>query len=103
MVRNPEDRHAKIFFTMITAIGSHVVRVVAEDSAVRAPGVVVDLDKVYVPFLAAARARFVVVRPDFHIFGIGRNTRELGMLLAELRSGLAAPAPEPEVDHPPGH
>lgn len=96
-VLNAEQR------AFLTAIGAHVVRVVAEDSAARAPGAVVDLDKVYMPFLAAARARFALVRPDFHVFGVGRNTRELRTLLEQLKSGLAVRTDEPEVDHPSGH
>lgn len=87
----------------LAAIGAHVIRVVAEDSARQASGDVVDLDKVYLPFLAGARARFALVRPDFHVFGVGRNARELTMLLAELKAGLAVLAPEPEVDHPARH
>jgi flavoprotein hydroxylase len=54
-----------------------------------AAGAAVDLDDVYLPFLAANRAKYVIVRPDHHIFGVARNNRELTAVLAQFREQLA--------------
>ncbi|GIF17078.1 bifunctional 3-(3-hydroxy-phenyl)propionate/3-hydroxycinnamic acid hydroxylase [Actinoplanes teichomyceticus] len=78
----------------LARIGVRTVRVVAAGAAATSAEIA-DLDGVYLPFFAASRARFLLVRPDFHIFGAGRNARELGLIVEQLRSAL-------EVRHSPG-
>jgi flavoprotein hydroxylase len=74
---------------VLTRLGVRAVHVVPPGTP--AAGEVADLDDVYLPFFAAARARFILVRPDFHIFGAGRNARELGLIVDQLRSTLDVP------------
>ncbi|WP_159001423.1 hypothetical protein [Streptomyces sp. SBT349] len=53
-------------------------------------GAVVDVDEVYLPLLREARARFLLVRPDHHVYGAARTSRELAKLVDRFRSGLLA-------------
>ncbi|GAA3371265.1 bifunctional 3-(3-hydroxy-phenyl)propionate/3-hydroxycinnamic acid hydroxylase [Streptomyces antimycoticus] len=73
--------------TFLTGLGTSLVHMVAGDAEV-APGAVVDVDEVYLPLLRAARARFLLVRPDHHIYGAARTSRELTALVGQFRSGL---------------
>ncbi|MEE4598756.1 bifunctional 3-(3-hydroxy-phenyl)propionate/3-hydroxycinnamic acid hydroxylase [Streptomyces sp. DSM 41524] len=73
--------------TFLTGLGTRVVHMVAE-GAEAAPGAAVDVDEVYLPLMKAARARFLLVRPDHHIYGAARTSRELTALVDRFRSGL---------------
>ncbi|MBI0378071.1 bifunctional 3-(3-hydroxy-phenyl)propionate/3-hydroxycinnamic acid hydroxylase, partial [Streptomyces albiflaviniger] len=73
--------------TFLTGLGTRVVHMVAE-GAEAAPGAAVDVDAVYLPLMKAARARFLLVRPDHHIYGAARTSRELTALVGRFRSGL---------------
>ncbi|SMD22497.1 bifunctional 3-(3-hydroxy-phenyl)propionate/3-hydroxycinnamic acid hydroxylase MhpA [Kibdelosporangium aridum] len=75
------DEHRQL----LTALKTHVVHIVEESPAEEA---VVDTGGVYLPFLAAKRAKFVLVRPDHHIFGVARNNRELATMVTQLRTQL---------------
>ncbi|MER5359961.1 bifunctional 3-(3-hydroxy-phenyl)propionate/3-hydroxycinnamic acid hydroxylase [Streptomyces sp. NPDC002785] len=95
-----EDPHAVLRDeqrAFLSGIGAHTARLVS--GAETAAGAFADLDDVYIPFLASVRARFVLVRPDFHVFGVGRNTRELGMILDQLKNQLVMK----EAGRPPRH
>jgi len=54
---------------------------------------VVDVDDVYLPYLARNAARAVLVRPDFYAFGAASDRDGLTALLEDLRGQLAAPVP----------
>jgi flavoprotein hydroxylase len=66
----------------LTAIGAHVVHFASHDQA---PGTVIDTDGVYLGYLRSVRARFLLVRPDYHIFGAARTSREVTTLIDQLR------------------
>jgi flavoprotein hydroxylase len=51
-------------------------------------GAVVDVDDVYLPYLAETRALAVLVRPDFYVFGAARDREGLAALVADLRGQL---------------
>lgn len=51
-----------------------------------------DDDGVYLPWLEAMRALAVLVRPDFYLYGIGRDRTGLAALVAGLRTCLAPQA-----------
>jgi flavoprotein hydroxylase len=51
---------------------------------------VADVDDVYLPYLARADARAVLVRPDFYIFGQVSTTKEYRIIFADLRQQLGA-------------
>ncbi|KOG07301.1 MULTISPECIES: bifunctional 3-(3-hydroxy-phenyl)propionate/3-hydroxycinnamic acid hydroxylase [Streptomyces] len=82
---------------LLAEIGAHTVRLASGTEP--AAGAVTDLDDVYLPFMASVRARFVLVRPDFHVFGVARSTRELGMVLDQLETQLMTTG----AGHPPRH
>lgn len=58
------------------------------------PGVVTDVDAVYLPYLAEAGGDAValLVRPDFYVFGAARDARGLVALVDDLRTRLRAGA-----------
>jgi flavoprotein hydroxylase len=90
--------------SLLDAIGTHVVRIVPSASAEPGrPGIetVVDLDDVYLPYLAAIGRRAVLVRPDHHVFGRAGDTGELSDLVGQLRRGLSLTDAAPLVS-PPG-
>ena len=69
---------------------THMVQLVPDGAEVQSgEDTWVDLDDVYLPFLASAKAQFVLVRPDRHIFGVARNARELGVVVDQLKNQLA--------------
>ncbi|WP_078916715.1 bifunctional 3-(3-hydroxy-phenyl)propionate/3-hydroxycinnamic acid hydroxylase [Streptomyces viridochromogenes] len=84
---------------LLDGLGTHMVHLVPAGDPDPSPGATVDLDDVYLPFCASARARFVLVRPDYHIFGVARGTRELGQLLEQLARQLTVE----EAGHPARH
>ncbi|MFJ5306903.1 bifunctional 3-(3-hydroxy-phenyl)propionate/3-hydroxycinnamic acid hydroxylase [Streptomyces sp. NPDC088350] len=71
----------------LAALGTRVVHMVPTDTEVT-PGAVVDVDGVYLPLLRAVRARFLLVRPDHHVYGAARTSRELRELVDQFGSGL---------------
>ncbi|WP_246144539.1 bifunctional 3-(3-hydroxy-phenyl)propionate/3-hydroxycinnamic acid hydroxylase MhpA [Actinacidiphila oryziradicis] len=64
----------------LTDLGTHVVRLTPQD--------VVDVDDVYLPYLAGFGASALLVRPDHHVFGAGTDLRAL---VEDLREQLCAP------------
>jgi len=75
-------------------IGAHVVRVLPVGTAPKQvrPHEVVDVDNVYLPYLAEAQQVGALVRPDFYIFGTARDRADLPRLVADLRRQLTASA-----------
>ena len=53
------------------------------------PGAVVDIEDVYLPFLAETRSLGILVRPDFYVFGGARDAASLNDLVDDLRDQLA--------------
>ncbi|MBI0296923.1 bifunctional 3-(3-hydroxy-phenyl)propionate/3-hydroxycinnamic acid hydroxylase [Streptomyces sp. PRKS01-29] len=84
---DPSVALAESQLTFLAGLGTRLVRMVAEEAGA-APGAAVDVDEVYLPFLKAARARFLLVRPDHHIYGAARTSRELTALVDQFRAGL---------------
>jgi len=75
----PEQRR---FFDALGGISAHV--------GPEAP--VVDLDGRYAAFFARTGRRVALQRPDFHLFGTGKDPADAGELVAALAHQLAAPA-----------
>jgi flavoprotein hydroxylase len=85
---------------LLTALDTHVVQLVPDACQARSGAETwTDLDEVYLPFLAAARAQFALVRPARHLFGLARNSRELTGLIDQLAQQLTLA----EVSDPPRH
>ena len=53
----------------------------------------VDVDDVYLPFLAQYQATSLLVRPDYHVFGSARGLSGLDALVDDLRNQLRAAVP----------
>jgi flavoprotein hydroxylase len=47
-----------------------------------------DAERVYLPWLESMRALGVLVRPDFYVYGIGRDRAGVRAMVAGLRSRL---------------
>lgn len=58
-----------------------------------------DAEQVYLPWLESMRALAVLVRPDFYLFGIGRDRAGLAAMVAGLRASLD-PQPSPMERRP---
>ncbi len=71
-------------------LGGHAVRVLAATGEEPPAGAVADTDGVYLPYLAAAGAVAVLVRPDFYVYGAAADRTELAALLGALRTDLTA-------------
>lgn len=84
----------------LAAMGAHLVRLRPADTP---PGDladhdVVDADGFYLPYLAELGAVAVLVRPDFHLFGIARDAAEAGDLVREAAGRLSAsPVRDPRI------
>ncbi|CAM5278850.1 3-(3-hydroxyphenyl)propionate hydroxylase OS=Streptomyces fumanus OX=67302 GN=mhpA PE=4 SV=1 [Streptomyces fumanus] len=72
----------------LTGLGTRIVHLVADGAPDAAPDAAVDVDGVYLPLLRAARARYLLVRPDHHVYGPARTARELAALVDAFRSAL---------------
>jgi flavoprotein hydroxylase len=75
----------------LESIGTRLVRLVPADAAMPpGPGsTVVDVDDVFLPFLAAVPAAGMLVRPDFHVFGAAA-AGELPAVVDDLRRQLSS-------------
>ncbi|GAA3537673.1 bifunctional 3-(3-hydroxy-phenyl)propionate/3-hydroxycinnamic acid hydroxylase [Amycolatopsis ultiminotia] len=69
--------------SFLTGIDAHVLRL--DDG--------VDVDEVYLPYLAQYRATSLLVRPDYHVFGSAEGPQGLEALIDELRDRLHATVP----------
>ncbi len=69
--------------SFLAELGAHVVRL--DDG--------VDVDQVYLPYLAQYQATSLLVRPDYHVFGTARGLRGLEALVDDLRDRLRAAVP----------
>jgi flavoprotein hydroxylase len=82
--------------SFLADLGTHVVRLLPSgstpdtDSAVDG---VVDLDNVYLPYLARFGATALLVRPDYHVFGAVSGPDGAAELVDDLRDRLLVPAP----------
>ncbi|MER6694948.1 bifunctional 3-(3-hydroxy-phenyl)propionate/3-hydroxycinnamic acid hydroxylase [Streptomyces minutiscleroticus] len=74
----------------LEGLGTRVVRVTADDGAEPAPGCVADTDGVYLPYLAAARAAALLVRPDFYVYGAASDRAGLAGVVTALRTALGS-------------
>ncbi|MFG1658520.1 bifunctional 3-(3-hydroxy-phenyl)propionate/3-hydroxycinnamic acid hydroxylase [Micromonospora chersina] len=74
-------------------LGAHRVTVRPADHDGAAGTDVVDLDGVYLPWLAGADA--ALVRPDFYLFGVAAGPDAPAALVADLRRQVSAPALHP--------
>jgi hypothetical protein len=75
----PEQRR---FFDALGGVSAHV----GPDAAV------VDLDGRYAAFFARTGRRVALQRPDFHLFGTGKDPADAGELVAALARQLAEPS-----------
>jgi flavoprotein hydroxylase len=78
----------------LAALGTRLVHVRPPGSPADAGEVteVTDDDGVYLPYLAAAGARALLVRPDFHVFAAAPGPAALAAAVTDLRARLTGPA-----------
>jgi flavoprotein hydroxylase len=69
--------------SFLAELGAHVVRL--DDT--------VDVDEVYLPYLAQYQATSLLVRPDYHVFGSADGLSGLDALVDDLRDQLRAAVP----------
>jgi flavoprotein hydroxylase len=76
----------------LDSLGTHLVRVLPAGTPPESAGsdTVVDVDDVYLPYLAESRSVGVLVRPDFYAFGGARDAAGLNDLVDELVAQLGA-------------
>ncbi|AGL16398.1 bifunctional 3-(3-hydroxy-phenyl)propionate/3-hydroxycinnamic acid hydroxylase [Actinoplanes sp. N902-109] len=70
----------------LRAIGARIV--VLSPSGGSDPDALVDTDGTYLGYLRAARARFLIVRPDHIVFGAARTSAQLPGVIDRLRAQL---------------
>lgn len=73
-------------------VGAHLVRVLPVGTPPKQvrPHEVVDVDNLYLPYLAESGHVGALVRPDFYIFGTARDRADLSRLVGDLRRQLTA-------------
>ncbi|WDZ86550.1 bifunctional 3-(3-hydroxy-phenyl)propionate/3-hydroxycinnamic acid hydroxylase [Micromonospora cathayae] len=76
----------------LAGLGTHLVTLVPAGEQTADGTAVVDVDDVYLPYLAAAGARAVLVRPDFYVFGQVTEAEDYGRLVTDLRRQIAVDA-----------
>lgn len=74
----------------LRGLGARLIRVVpSDDRGDRHSCLTVrDTEQVYLPWLESMRAAAVLVRPDYYLFGAGRDRSEVTALVAGLRDAL---------------
>jgi flavoprotein hydroxylase len=77
----------------LNGLGTRVVTVVPDDAAAGGPDVVADVDGRYLPYLAGAGARAVLIRPDYYVFGQVTADEDYVSLVEDLRARLPVMAP----------
>jgi flavoprotein hydroxylase len=77
---------------LLGALGAHLVHVLPAGARPERAGgdAVVDVDGVYLPYLAETAALGVLVRPDFYVFGAARDRDGLGALVDDMRRQLSS-------------
>ncbi|MDI5975126.1 bifunctional 3-(3-hydroxy-phenyl)propionate/3-hydroxycinnamic acid hydroxylase MhpA [Amycolatopsis magusensis] len=80
-------------------IGAHLVRVLPSDTSPDEvkPHEVVDVQNVYLPYLAASKQVGALVRPDFYLFGGATDRADLSTLVRDLRTHLTTRAKVPAL------
>ncbi|MER7185412.1 bifunctional 3-(3-hydroxy-phenyl)propionate/3-hydroxycinnamic acid hydroxylase [Streptomyces hyaluromycini] len=78
---------------VLELLGVRTVTVLPPDAAASGPDEVADTDGTYLPFLAAAGARAVLVRPDFYVFGQADTIEDCSALLTDLGRQLEVAVP----------
>lgn len=77
----------------LAELGTQLVHVVPPEAGSDrlADGAVVDIEQVYMPYLAKWGAQAALVRPDFYLFGAVRGRTGLAALVDDLRTQLTTP------------
>jgi flavoprotein hydroxylase len=83
-----EDR-----LSFLTELKAHVVRLLPPGSAPE--GGVVDVDDVYLPYLARFMATSLLVRPDYHVFGAASGPGGAEAVIDDLRDQVTGCAGRP--------
>ncbi|MET7656749.1 MULTISPECIES: bifunctional 3-(3-hydroxy-phenyl)propionate/3-hydroxycinnamic acid hydroxylase [unclassified Streptomyces] len=93
--QDPEQLLTEPDRSFLATWGTKTVRVLpcGTDPTRAAPGEVVDIDDVYLPFLAAAAATTALIRPDFYVYGVAAGPEDTRLLLDEARTQLRAAIP----------
>jgi flavoprotein hydroxylase len=90
-----EDPHSALGeerLAFLAGLETRVVRLLPPGSAPE-EGSAVDVDDVYLPYLAGFSATCVLVRPDYHVFGAATGPDGVKALVDDLRTQLLTPAP----------
>lgn len=76
----------------LESLRARTVTVVPADAGTSGENVVADADGVYLPYLAEAGVRAILVRPDFYVFGQAAEIEDCQALVDDLRQRLAVVA-----------
>jgi flavoprotein hydroxylase len=82
----------------LLSLGTRFIQVIPAGGSAAGPGyrAFADAGAVYLPWLQSMRALGVLVRPDFYLFGIGRDRAGVAAMVAGLRASLEPLASLPE-------
>lgn len=91
---DPVELLASAELEFLRRIGARLVhmRPASTGYETTSPAEAVDVDDVFLPYLAETAATGILVRPDFYLFGAARDADGLTALVADLRAQLLTPA-----------
>lgn len=76
-------------------LGTRLVQVLPAGTPATAPWQVTDTEGVHLRHLAECRARALLIRPDFYVYGGANDRAELSQVIGQLRAALGAAVPVP--------
>jgi flavoprotein hydroxylase len=92
-VDDPRAELGEERWSFLTALDTHVVRLLAPGDTLQGPADVVDVDGFYRAYLAELGATAVLIRPDYHVFGAADGPEDTAALVDDLRGRLGATVP----------
>ncbi|RZS36324.1 flavoprotein hydroxylase [Herbihabitans rhizosphaerae] len=91
MTVDSPERLAPGRLALLADLGAHVVQIVPATEEGHGASAVRDVDEVYLPYFSASGARWVLVRPDFYVFGAVADESAAEDLVGGLGQRLGMP------------